>query len=115
MALLLYGVLALVESRAEKSAWLLGAAAAVQPHVVLAIPLIVVVLEPRRMVGYLIRAASPCAVLIGAALDRELASHLERGGRTAQLADGRPPDPVDRPGASHGKRGGIRRSGRGAS
>jgi hypothetical protein len=68
VALLLYAVLALAESKAEKSAWLVGAAAAVQPLVVLAVPLIVVVLEPRRTVSYLIRAASPAAVVIGAAL-----------------------------------------------
>jgi hypothetical protein len=68
VALLLYGVLALAESRTGRSAWLVGAAAAVQPLVLLALPLIVVVLEPRRLAGYLTKVAAPGAVVIGAAL-----------------------------------------------
>ena len=67
VALLLFGVLALCDSRAARSAWLTGAAVAVQPLVLLALPIVVAVLEPRRLAGYLTRAAAPSAVLLGAA------------------------------------------------
>src|SRR5712691_1368296 len=68
VALLLYGVLALSDGRTSRSAWLVGAAVAVQPLVLLALPVIVIVLEPKRRAGYLLKAAIPAAVLLGAAL-----------------------------------------------
>ena len=67
VGLLLYGILALSDSRAGRSAWLVGAAVAVQPLVLLALPIVLVVIEPRRLAGYLARAAAPGAVLLGAA------------------------------------------------
>jgi hypothetical protein len=67
VALLLFGILALSDSRAERSAWLIGAAVAVQPLVLLALPVVLVVLEPRRLVGFLARAAVPGVLLLGAA------------------------------------------------
>jgi hypothetical protein len=67
VALFLFGVLALSDSRAARSAWLIGAAVAVQPLVLLALPIALAVLEPRRLAGYLARAAAPSAVLLGAA------------------------------------------------
>jgi len=67
VALFLFGVLALYDSRAGRSAWLTGAAVAVQPLVLLALPVVLAVLEPRRLAGYLTRAAAPSAVLLGAA------------------------------------------------
>jgi len=67
VALLLYGILALSESRGGRSAWLTGAALAVQPLVVLALPILLAALEPRRLAGYLGRAAVPSALLLGAA------------------------------------------------
>ncbi len=67
VALLLYGILALSDSRAGRSAWLTGAALAVQPLVVLALPIALAALEPRRLAGYLARAAVPSALLLGAA------------------------------------------------
>ena len=66
--LLLYGVLAL--SKGERTAtagWLIGAAVAVQPLVLLALPVLIAVLEPRRIAGFLARAAAPSVVLLGAA------------------------------------------------
>jgi hypothetical protein len=68
VALLLYGILALVESRFARSAWLVGAAVAVQPLVLLAVPVLLVVIEPRRLAGFLVRAAAPGASLLGPAL-----------------------------------------------
>jgi hypothetical protein len=68
VALFLYGVLALAHSRTERSAWLVGAAVAVQPLVLLAVPFLVVMLEPRRLGGYLARTAAPGTVLLGSAL-----------------------------------------------
>ena len=65
--LFLAGILALSDSRASRSAWLVGAALAVQPLVLLALPVIVAVLEPRRLAGYLARAAAPAALLLGTA------------------------------------------------
>jgi len=67
VGLLLFGILALSEARTARSAWLLGAAIAVQPLVLLALPILLAAIEPRRMPGYLTRAAAPAAVLLGAA------------------------------------------------
>lgn len=67
VGLLLFAVLALSEARPRRSAWLTGAAIAVQPLVVLALPIMLVVVEPRRLMGFLARAAAPAAVLLGAA------------------------------------------------
>ena len=67
VALLLFVILALSDSRAGRSAWLIGAAVAVQPLVLLALPVVLAVLEPRRLGGFLTRAAVPGALLLGAA------------------------------------------------
>ena len=68
VGLLLYGILALSRSgNTARSAWLIGAAVAVQPLVLLALPFVLVVIEPRRLAGFLARAAAPAAVLLGAA------------------------------------------------
>jgi hypothetical protein len=67
VALFLAGLLALSQSRAGRSAWLVGAAAAVQPLVLLAVPVVLVMIEPRRLAGFLARAAVPGALLLGAA------------------------------------------------
>jgi hypothetical protein len=67
VGLLLYGVLALSERRVGRSAWLTGAAVAVQPLVLLALPVMLMLVEPRRLAGYLARAAAPSAVLLAAA------------------------------------------------
>ena len=67
VGLLLYAVLALAESKTSRSAWLAGAAVAVQPLVLLAFPILVAVVEPRKLAGYLARAAAPAALLLAAA------------------------------------------------
>jgi hypothetical protein len=67
VGLLLFGILALSEGRTARSAWLVGAAIAVQPLVLLAVPIMLAVIEPRRLPGFLARAAAPAAVLLGAA------------------------------------------------
>jgi hypothetical protein len=67
VGLLLFAILALSRRKAPRSAWLMGAAIAVQPVVLIALPLILIALEPRRMAGYLVRAATPAVVLLGAA------------------------------------------------
>jgi hypothetical protein len=66
-ALLLYGILALSDSHVERSAWLIGAAIAVQPLVLLALPVVLAALEPRRMPSFLARAGAPGALLLGVA------------------------------------------------
>jgi len=65
--LLLYAVLALADARTSRSAWLAGAAVAVQPLVLLAFPLLAAAVEPRRLAGYVTRAAAPAALLLAAA------------------------------------------------
>jgi hypothetical protein len=65
--LLMYAVLALADSRTSRSAWLAGAAVAVQPLVLLAFPILAAVVEPRRLAGYVARAATPAALLLAAA------------------------------------------------
>ena len=67
VALFLYGALALADERRPRSAWLIGASVAVQPLVLLAYPIVVVVLPRRHLIGYLMRSALPAVVLVGAA------------------------------------------------
>jgi len=67
VALLLYAILALSDGRDARSAWLAGAAVAVQPLVLLALPFILVVLEPRRLAPYLARTAAPTVLTVSVA------------------------------------------------
>jgi hypothetical protein len=67
VALLLFAILALANAHVARSAWLMGAAVAVQPLVLLALPIVLVVIEPRRLAGFLARAAAPGVALLGAA------------------------------------------------
>jgi hypothetical protein len=67
VGLLLYAILALSKSGTGRAAWLTGAAVAIQPLVLLAVPIVAAVIEPRRLAGFLARAAAPAAVLLGAA------------------------------------------------
>ena len=67
IGLLLYAILALADARGARSAWLAGAAVAVQPLVLLAFPLLAAVVEPRRLPGYIARAVVPGALLLAAA------------------------------------------------
>jgi hypothetical protein len=67
VGLFMYAILALADARPGRSAWLAGAAVAVQPLVLLAFPLLAVVVEPRRLPGYVARAAAPGALLLAAA------------------------------------------------
>ena len=67
VGLLLFGILAVPDSRAGRSAWLIGAAIAVQPLVLLALPVVLAVIRPRQLPGFLARAAVPPALLLAAA------------------------------------------------
>jgi hypothetical protein len=67
VGLFLAGILALSSARGRRSAWLVGAAVAVQPLVLLALPIILAVVEPRLLVGYVTRVAAPAALLVGIA------------------------------------------------
>ncbi len=67
VGLLLYGVLALAKGRPGRCGWLVGAAIAVQPLVLLALPVLAVAVPLRRQVRFLAGAALPSAVLLGAA------------------------------------------------
>jgi hypothetical protein len=65
--LLLYAILALSETRTRRAAWLAGAAVAVQPLVLLAFPVLLTVVGPRRLPGFLTRAAAPGVLLLAVA------------------------------------------------
>ncbi len=65
--LLLYAILALATSRTGRAGWLVGAAVAIQPLVLLALPILVAVIEPRRLAGFLAKSAAPAAVLLAVA------------------------------------------------
>jgi hypothetical protein len=67
VGLFLYAVLALADARPARAAWLTGAAVAVQPVVLIALPMLLMTLPWRRVPGYVIRAALPGALLLGAA------------------------------------------------
>jgi hypothetical protein len=74
VGLLLYGIQALADDRPGRSGWLTGAAIAVQPLVLLALPVIAVAVwrqspdgGPRRLTAFTIRAAIPAVVMVGAA------------------------------------------------
>jgi hypothetical protein len=67
VGLLLYAVLAQGNGRTALAGWLAGAAVCVQPLVLLALPIMLALLPWRRMVPFLIRAAIPSVVLVGAA------------------------------------------------
>jgi hypothetical protein len=67
VGLFLFGILALARSQTGRSGWLIGAAVAVQPLVLLALPFAAVAIKPRRLAGFLARAAAPGVLLLGAA------------------------------------------------
>ena len=67
VGLFLFGILALSRSQTGRSGWLIGAAVAVQPLVLLALPFAAVAIKPQRLAGFLTRAAAPGVLLLGAA------------------------------------------------
>jgi hypothetical protein len=67
VGLLLYAVLAQSQARIALAGWLAGAAVCVQPLALLALPVLLAVLPWRRMAPFLVRAAAPSVVLLGAA------------------------------------------------
>ena len=67
VGLLLYAILAQSRARLGRAGWLAGAAVCVQPLVLLALPVMLAVLPWRRMVPFLVRAALPSVLLVGAA------------------------------------------------
>lgn len=67
VGLLLYAILAQSRSRCALAGWLAGVAICVQPLVLLAIPVMLAMLPWRRMPLFLVRAAVPSFVLLGAA------------------------------------------------
>ena len=67
IGLLLFAIGALADARTSRSGWLLGAAVAVQPLVLLALPVVLMTIQPRRVAGFIARAAAPSLVLLAAA------------------------------------------------
>ena len=67
VGLLLYAILAQSRSRTMLAGWLAGAAVCVQPLVLLALPVLLALLPWRRIPMFLVRAALPSVVLLGAA------------------------------------------------
>jgi hypothetical protein len=66
VGLLLYAVLAQARARLGLAGWLAGAAVCVQPLVLLALPVMLAVMPWRRIAPFLVRAALPSVVLLGA-------------------------------------------------
>src|SRR5581483_6799564 len=71
VGLLLYAVMSLPgwhasgeAGRLRRASWLAGAAVAVQPLVLLAFPVLAVTVPPRRLPGFVARAALPSLVLL---------------------------------------------------
>ena len=95
--LLLYAVLALAESRTSRSAWLAGAAVAVQPLVLLAFPILAAVVEPRRLAGYRRPGGRPGRAAAGRRGRGQLDGDHPRGDQPAQLPGHRSPHPVEYP------------------
>ena len=67
VGLLMYAVLDLSRRRLGRAGWLVGAAVAVQPLVLLAVPFLLATLNRRQWIGFLLRAAIPAVVILGAA------------------------------------------------
>ena len=67
VGLLMYAALALASERPSRAAWLAGCAVAVQPLVLLAFPLLAAATAPRRLPGFVARAAVPPVALLAAA------------------------------------------------
>ena len=68
IGLLLYAVLAVSNERPNRAAWLVGSAVAVQPLVLLAFPLLAIAaVDPKRLPGFVVRAAVPSTALLAAA------------------------------------------------
>jgi hypothetical protein len=67
VGLLLYSMLDLARGRGGRSAWLFGFAVAIQPLVLLALPVALAVMRPRRLISYLAAAATPAVALLGIA------------------------------------------------
>ncbi len=68
VGLLLYAVLAISNGKPSRAAWLAGAGVAVQPLALLAFPMLAIAaVEPRRLPGFLARAATPAVALLAAA------------------------------------------------
>lgn len=65
--LLLYAIVALADAKPGRSGWLAGAAVAVQPLVVLALPVLLAVVAPKRWPGFLARTAVPSVALLAIA------------------------------------------------
>ena len=92
VGLFLLGILALAEGRTGRSVWLFGAAIAVQPLVLLALPIVAMVIEPRRLAGFLPRAAAPGVVLLAAglycqsSLTSAILSRIRRAAGLSQVA-----------------------------
>jgi len=67
VGLLMYAALALADGRPSRAAWLAGAGVAVQPLVLLAFPILAAAVAPKRLPGFLARAATPAVALLALA------------------------------------------------
>ena len=68
VALLLYALVALADGRVERSGWLVGAGVAVQPLILLALPVVLAAVGTRQVVRYAARAVGPLVAVVAGAL-----------------------------------------------
>ncbi|MDA8073201.1 MAG: hypothetical protein M0Z82_16790 [Actinomycetota bacterium] len=64
MGLLLYALVFALDRRVVGAGWLAGAAVAVQPLVLLGLPVLAAVLGARRLVGFMVRSAVPSVAVL---------------------------------------------------
>jgi hypothetical protein len=95
VGLFLYAILALADARPARSAWLAGAAVAVQPLVLLAFPLLAAVVEPRRLARLCRPRRRPGGAAAGRRGRGQLDGDRSRRHQPAELPGDRPPHPVD--------------------
>lgn len=67
VGLLLYAVVAVTRSKVGRAGWLMGAAVAVQPLVLLALPVMVMAMRPGRRLGFLAKSGLPAGLMLAAA------------------------------------------------
>jgi hypothetical protein len=68
VGLAIYGLIAALDGRFSRAGWLLGAAVAFQPLVVVALPILLVIGGRRQALGLIVRGAVPAVVLVIAPL-----------------------------------------------
>jgi hypothetical protein len=79
VGLLLYAVVAVIRSKVGRAGWLMGAAVAVQPLVLLALPVLLMAIRPGRRLGFLAKSGVPGSLMLAAAANWPATMHAVTG------------------------------------